>query len=157
MMVHIIFKRGFTLIELLVVIAIIGLLSSVVLASLNTARGKGADASVKSNFNNIRTQSIIILDQLGGNYGTNSGLTDGTCPTAAGNTIFATSTIFTMLQAAKNSAGTSGVACRFSATSNLITSWAISAQLKSNSAAYWCVDSTGAVKQNTAAVSGSSC
>lgn len=37
---------GFTLIELLVVISIIGLLSSTVLASLNTARAKARDAAL---------------------------------------------------------------------------------------------------------------
>ncbi len=51
--------RGFTLIELLVVIAIIGILSAVVLASLNTARSKGKDAAIQSNLESIRSQAEL--------------------------------------------------------------------------------------------------
>lgn len=58
-------RRGFTLIELLVVIAIIGILASVVLASLNSARDKGTDAANKSNLNNIRAQAEIFYDEEG--------------------------------------------------------------------------------------------
>ncbi len=48
-------QRGFTLIELLVVIAIIGLLASIVLASLNSARIKGRDARRLSDLKEIQT------------------------------------------------------------------------------------------------------
>lgn len=46
-------RSGFTLIELLVVISIIGLLASVVMASLNSARAKGRDAKRKADFSQI--------------------------------------------------------------------------------------------------------
>lgn len=53
-------QKGFTLIELLVVIAIIGILSSVVLASLNSARDKAKDVSIKSNLRNAISQAEIF-------------------------------------------------------------------------------------------------
>ena len=55
-------SKGFTLIELLVVIAIIGLLSSVVLASLNSARDKATAAKVVSEMKAL--QSAIELYRL---------------------------------------------------------------------------------------------
>jgi len=55
-------KKGFTLIELLVVIAIIGLLSSVVLASLNTARMKSRDARRLSDLSQISKALELYYD-----------------------------------------------------------------------------------------------
>lgn len=55
-------KQGFTLIELLVVIAIIGVLASVVLASVNTARAKSRDARRISDFKQIQLALELYYD-----------------------------------------------------------------------------------------------
>ncbi len=55
--------KGFTLIELLVVIAIIGLLSSVVLSSLNTARAKGNDANRRTSIHNLQVALELYYQQ----------------------------------------------------------------------------------------------
>jgi prepilin-type N-terminal cleavage/methylation domain-containing protein len=71
-------KRGFTLIELLVVIAIIGLLSSIVLASLNTARSKATDAKRESDVDTIiNALALYALDHNGDYIGSGSGYGSG--------------------------------------------------------------------------------
>lgn len=61
-------SRGFTLIELLVVIAIIGILSSVVLASLNGARKKGRDARRISDVKQIQLALEMYYDSNSSEY-----------------------------------------------------------------------------------------
>ena len=55
-------KKGFTLIELLVVIAIIGILSSVVLASLSTARQKSRDSKRISDIGQVQLALELYFD-----------------------------------------------------------------------------------------------
>ncbi len=61
-------RNGFTLIELLIVIAIIGILASLILASVATSRKKARDASVKNAVSQIRWQAEIAYDRPGGSY-----------------------------------------------------------------------------------------
>lgn len=67
--------RGFTLIELLVVIAIIGMLSSVVLASLNSARGKARDARRILDLKSMQ----VALELFYSSYNRYPSATDGNC------------------------------------------------------------------------------
>ncbi len=58
-------EAGFTLVELLVVIALISLLSSVVLASLNSARAKARDAKRVNDLKQIQVALEFYFDDNG--------------------------------------------------------------------------------------------
>ncbi len=58
-------NKGFTLIELLVVVAIIGVLSSVVLTSLNSARAKARDARRMSDIKQIQNAIELYIADNG--------------------------------------------------------------------------------------------
>ncbi len=59
------YSRGFTLIELLVVIAIIGVLSSIVLSSLNKAREKALDVTRISAVKSLKLALELYYDTYG--------------------------------------------------------------------------------------------
>jgi len=59
-------KRGFTLIELLVVIAILGVLSSIIIASLSRSRSEAAFARAKLEFRSIATAIELYTEDTNG-------------------------------------------------------------------------------------------
>ncbi|MDB5237438.1 MAG: hypothetical protein JWL88_540 [Parcubacteria group bacterium] len=170
--------KGFTLIELLVVIAIIGVLSSIVLSSLNTARNKGNDAAIKSNLEQARAQAELFYDSNNNQYVTPAGAATDVCsPTGTAGGV---SSIYKSVLAAAQSSGLStvntslstggatnvatchacysgqsGTNCTASGSRPAADRWAAESPLKSSTGVLWCVDSTGFVGTTTTNLAGS--
>jgi len=115
------------LVCVLVGIAIIGILASVVLASLNSARLKGQDASIKANLSSIRVQAELYWDSqsTNGKDGSYFGLCKNDVVSQMKNSITTTRAVDIVCN--DNNGG-----------------YAISAPL--NLGGHWCVDSLGVGK-----------
>ncbi len=116
-------NKGFTLVELLVVIAIIGILATIVLINLNSARDQARDAAIKAALSEARAAAEMIYDS-DGDY----------------SSVCTGSDISSIQTSVENNGGT--FSCHDTAD-------AYCAQSSLNSGDYWCVDNTGVSKENT--------
>jgi len=122
-------QKGFTLIELLVVIAVIGILAAVVIASLNSARTKGQEASIKSNLRNMIAAAELSYDATG-NY-------SGAC-----------AAVVPMMDAIQTITTVAPKCYTYTATGDVYQRWGVSATNAAKDK-NWSVDGSGVVTWDT--------
>lgn len=126
-------NKGFTLIELLVVIAIIGILATIVLVSLNSARNKAYDTSIKTAIEQSRNVAEMIYDDTS----TYAGLCDAANSLNAAQVNYGTQLGAIETKVDADNAGLGAVpSCYASANAYCV-------QGSLRSAGSWCVDSKG--------------
>jgi prepilin-type N-terminal cleavage/methylation domain-containing protein len=135
-------QSGFTLIELLIVIAIVGTLSTIIIASLNSAREKGKIAAIKSNLRNMVSQMELSYSDVGNYSAISTGGTD-----MRPNT-FCIGPVANMATAIKNGGAKSRcLSTNQAGWSDLAQRWGASALIPTTSSPVkaWSVSNLGAV------------
>jgi prepilin-type N-terminal cleavage/methylation domain-containing protein len=154
-------KKGFTLIELLVVIAIIGILSSIVIASVNSARDKARTTALKAQMRQVMTEIENFRSEKGYYYAGNQcvnlvtiaagGWGYGGCDPSDDNA-FKSGLVLTQLDyLLKNTFPTSGQ-YNFRATFEPSKDW-VAIYMEMPDKSVWCMDNQSVSKKSTVVTS----
>jgi prepilin-type N-terminal cleavage/methylation domain-containing protein len=145
----IIFKRmknkGFTLIELLIVIAIIGILSSIILSTLNTSRNKAINSKIQQQLANFRSGAEVYYNAQ--------------VPVGYGPAVDCNSGMFSVTDTSQGQPGAYILPANLPPTVSRVCGATVDAYAVKISNAtldgYWCADSKGALKVINGAIGAS--